>query len=96
MENHKYKIRFRDYHEKKCEDGYVNEYNDSCRDRNKYKHKYRNDRYDKIRGRPKEKLCSHGDKNCDSSYSELEELYQNIATDDFRRGNRKKIYANEF
>ena len=67
MENRKYKRRSRDYHENRCEDGYVNEYNDSYRDRNKYKHQYRNDRYDKIRGRPKEKPWSHGDKNCDSS-----------------------------
>ena len=62
-----------------CEDGYVNEYNDSYRDRNKYKHQYRNDRYDKIRGRLKEKPCSHGDTKCDSSYSELEELYKTLS-----------------
>ena len=78
MENHKYKRRSRDYHENRCEDGYVNEYNDSYRDRNKYKHQYRNDRYDKIRSRLKEKPCSHGDKNCDSSHSELEELYKTL------------------
>ena len=78
MENHKYKRRSRDYHENGCEDSYVNGYYDSYRDRNKYKHQYRNDRCDKIRGRPKEKPCSHDDKNCDSSYSELEELYKTL------------------
>ena len=38
----------------------------------------RNDRYDIIRGRPKEKHCTHGDKRCDSFYAELEELYSSM------------------
>ena len=77
-ENHKYKRRSRDYHEDRCADRYVTNYNDSYIDRNKYKHQDGNDKYDKIIGRPKEKLCLHGDKNCDSSYSELEILYKTL------------------
>ena len=38
----------------------------------KYECQFRNENYDIIRGRPKEKSCSHGDQNCDSFYSEHE------------------------
>ena len=41
----------------------------------KYECQFRNDNYDIIRGRPKEKSCSHGDKSCDSFYSELKKWY---------------------
>ena len=72
-ENHKYKRRYRDYYEDVYEDRHS---------RDKYKYQYKNDRYDKIKGRPKEKPCSHGDKNCDSFYSELEELYSSTVAVD--------------
>ena len=52
--NHKYKRRSRDYYKDAYEE-------DGCA-RDKYKHQYRNERYEKIRGRPKEKPCPHGDK----------------------------------
>ena len=41
----------------------------------KYECQFRNDKYEIIRGRPKEKLCSHGDQSCDSFYSELKKWY---------------------
>ena len=65
-ENHKYNRRSRNYYE--------NAYEDRHR-RDKYEHQYRDNKYDKIRDRLKEKPCSHSDKSCDSFYSELEELY---------------------
>ena len=74
-------------------------YEDSYEDRHgrdKYKHQCRNDRYDKIRGRPKEKPCPQRDKNGGSSYSELEELYKKLPRMTSRRGNSNKIYAHDF
>ena len=41
----------------------------------KYECQFRNDNYDIIRGRPKEKFCSCGDQSCDSFYSELRKWY---------------------
>ena len=62
-ESYKYKRRFRDYYE----DIYENKHG-----MDKYECQFRNDRYEIIRGRPKEKPCSHSDQSYDSFYSELE------------------------
>ena len=72
-ENHKYKRRSRNYYEDIYEDRHSSD---------KYKHQYRDDKYDKIRDRLKENPCSHGDKSCDSFYAELEELYSGTITVD--------------
>ena len=48
----------------------------------KFECQFRNDNYDIIRGRPKEKPCSCGDQSCDSFYSELKKWYsRTIAVD---------------
>ena len=72
FKDQRYKRKCRDYYEDKCEDTYVNDYNDSSRDRynkdkyrtnykdkdrNKYTHQYRDDSYDKNRGRSRERHC---------------------------------------
>ena len=72
-ENHRYKRRSRDYYE----DAYENRHH-----LDKYECQFINDRYDTIRGRPKEKHCTHGDKSCDTFYAELEELYSSMGTVD--------------
>ena len=69
-ENHKYKKRSRNDYEDIYEDRHG---------RDKYKHQYRDDKYDKIRDRLKENPCSCGDKSCGSFYSELEKLYSSTA-----------------
>ena len=65
-ESHKYKRRSRDHYE----DIYENRHG-----MDKYEHQFRNDNYDIIRGRPKEKSCSCGDQSCDSFNSELKKWY---------------------
>ena len=69
-ENHKCKRRSKDYYD----DVYENRHG-----RDQYKHQYRIDRYDIIRGGPKEKHCSLGDK---SFYAELEKLYSSMVAVD--------------
>ena len=72
-ENHKYKRRSRNYYADIYEDRHG---------RDEYKHQYRDDKYDKIRERLKEKHCSCSYRSCGSFYSELEELYSGtIAVD---------------
>ena len=65
-ESHKYKRRSRDYYAVIYENRHGMD---------KYECQFRNDNYDIIRGRPKEKPCSCGDQSCDSFYSELEKWY---------------------
>ena len=66
-ENHKYKRRSRDYYEDTSENRHHMD---------KYECQFRNDRYDIIRGRSKEKHCSLG------FYTELEELYSSMGAVD--------------
>ena len=65
-EHHKYKRRSRDYYE----DIYENRHS-----MDKYECQFRNDNYDIIKGRPKEKSCPCSDQSCDSFYSELKKWY---------------------
>ena len=48
----------------------------------KYEHQFRNDRYEIIRGRPKEKPCSWGYQSCDSFYSIPKKLYSSTVAVD--------------
>ena len=48
----------------------------------KYECQFRNDRYEIIRGRPKEKPCSGDYQSCDSFDSELKKLYSNTVVVD--------------
>ena len=48
----------------------------------KYEYQFRNDRYEIIRGRPKEKPCSHGDQSFDNCYLELKKLYSSTVAVD--------------
>ena len=72
-ESHKYKRRSRDCYE----DVYENRHS-----MDKYECQFRNDRYDIIRGKPKEKPCLCGDQSCDSFYLELKKLYSSTVTGD--------------
>ena len=72
-ESHKYKRRSRNHYEDIYEERHV---------RDKNKHQYINDKYDKIRDSKKERPCSCSENGCNSFYSELEKVYSSTVTVD--------------
>ena len=83
FKDQKYKRKYRDNYENTYEDRYNKDnHGDSYRnkDRNKNKDQHRDDSYDQIRGRSKEKECSYDDRKDDSFEAKLKRVHKSLQT----------------